>query len=185
MQSYKEIKGWFPDESAKILQELIEGLGVTRVLEVGAYLGRSTGFFAERVDAVTVIDPFTTEGWADAEINGDVKAWAGEGSFYNKFHANMCDLGVIDKINIVEATSAQASRLKKTQLSFSHPELVYIDGAHDYENVKQDLLLWKDYAMKVICGDDYDDNWPGVKKAVDEVFPERVIEGRFWYVIYE
>ena len=62
--------------------------------------------------------------------------------------------------------------------------LVYIDALHDYESVKEDIQLWDKKASRIVCGDDYDENWPGVKQAVDEIYGDRVkIIGRFWYVV--
>ena len=55
-------------------------------------------------------------------------------------------------------------------------DFVYIDGAHDYENVKADIQAWmpKLRAGGVMSGHDYGDPGPAkdVKIAVDEVFPK-------------
>ena len=46
-------------------------------------------------------------------------------------------------------------------------DFIYIDGSHEYENVKDDLEKYYPLAKKIIGGHDY--YWkPGVKKAVDE-----------------
>lgn len=46
-------------------------------------------------------------------------------------------------------------------------DFIYIDGSHEYENVKADLQRYYPLANKLIAGHDY--YWkPGVKKAVDE-----------------
>lgn len=53
-------------------------------------------------------------------------------------------------------------------------DFVYIDGLHDYESVKNDILLFekKVRAGGLICGHDY--NLRGVKKAVNEIYGDRV-----------
>ena len=50
-------------------------------------------------------------------------------------------------------------------------DLVFIDGDHNYDPVRADLVAWwpklkSDYS--VFCGHDYSDEFPGVKRAVDE-----------------
>lgn len=69
-------------------------------------------------------------------------------------------------------------------------DLIYIDGNHDYEYIKQDILL---YLPKVkiggyMCGDDY--NWKNkdsgnelsVKKAVDEILNDFIVKGKSQWV---
>jgi hypothetical protein len=56
-------------------------------------------------------------------------------------------------------------------------DVVFIDGSHDYQSVKRDIALWRTRVRPAggrLCGHDYDDNWPGVKQAVDEAFGSRV-----------
>lgn len=55
--------------------------------------------------------------------------------------------------------------------------MVYLDGNHSYENVKSELLHWKD--VPFLCGDDYHPAHQGVTRAVDEMLardPKRI----FW-----
>lgn len=58
-------------------------------------------------------------------------------------------------------------------------DMVFIDGAHAYEAVLADLAAWLPHTRKLICGHDYyagpDAGFPGVAKAVDEVFGSRVV----------
>lgn len=54
-------------------------------------------------------------------------------------------------------------------------DMVFIDGAHDYDSVVADIAAWLPKARRLICGHDYNHpGYPGVKAAVDEVFGERV-----------
>ena len=57
-------------------------------------------------------------------------------------------------------------------------DLIYIDGLHDYENVKEDMLislpLLNDGGF--ISGHDFSPEYPGVEKAVREIFPNSEIE---------
>lgn len=174
--TYKDIFGWFRDEEAASLDRLIKENGAKTVLEIGAFLGRSTAFFAERVDNVVVVDPFIM--WEEGRNNGDAVREGGE-SFFGKFVKNMYECGVSEKVDPYVATSVEIwDTLKGRKF-----DLVYIDGAHDYKSVLTDLKLYGESASMVICGDDYDENWPGVRDAVNEIFGDRVkVEGRLWYV---
>jgi predicted O-methyltransferase YrrM len=174
---YKDIQGWFPDKSAEVLSEVIKQHEVKDVIEVGAFLGRSTVFFANECKHVTSIDPFTLEGWKDGQANGDARR-AGE-NFYQKFVDNIIVCGVAHKVTSIVASSANAEK--------EHPELsadlIYVDAAHDYESVLEDIKRWLPHTKKVICGDDYDEHWHGVRRAVDELLPDRIVEGRIWYKV--
>lgn len=50
-------------------------------------------------------------------------------------------------------------------------DFIFIDGSHEYEDVKEDLFIWYSKVKKggTIAGHDYT-TYPGVKKAVDEFF---------------
>jgi len=70
-------------------------------------------------------------------------------------------------------------------------DFVFIDGDHSYNGVKKDIELWlpKIKSTGWIGGHDYDHpRLPGVKKAVDEMFPSDVVEfdvNRTWFVKLE
>jgi hypothetical protein len=54
------------------------------------------------------------------------------------------------------------------------PSLVFIDAAHDYKSVKQDIAWAVSTGCPVISGHDYDEIHPGVVKAVDEAFGDNI-----------
>ena len=176
-----EIFGWFNDNHKEALTELIKKHQVKTVIEIGSFLGKSTAFIAKQVDKVVCIDPFVF--WEDKDRpNGDVAAYGGE-DFFDKFWANMTTEGVSQKLEIHRGTSVDSLAVV-TNLNPNGVDLVYIDGLHDYESVLQDIKLYHSQANKVICGDDYDENWPGVVKAVNEYYEDDVKHnGNFWYVI--
>lgn len=172
--TFDDIPGWFPIESSYILGGLIDKHKVRTVIEIGSYLGRSTAFFASKVEHVTAIDPFVM--WEEGRNDGTPIREAGE-DFYDKFLANT---STFPNITTFRAASEDAWKTQKYRFV---ADMIYIDALHDYESVKADILMWQDRTMKVICGDDYDDNWPDVQQAVDELLPNRVVEGRIWYAI--
>ena len=61
-------------------------------------------------------------------------------------------------------------------------DVVFIDAAHDYENVRQDIELWlpKVKPGGLLCGHDFFRDWPGVIRAVNELLPQRKIQEAIW-----
>tara|TARA_R110000772_G_scaffold80153_5_gene171267 strand:+ start:1780 stop:2340 length:561 start_codon:yes stop_codon:yes gene_type:complete len=64
---------------------------------------------------------------------------------------------------------------------------IYIDGAHDYDSVKQDIQLCLPLLAKggIIAGHDYQQEHGGVQKAVDELLgkPTHCFEDESWMIL--
>ncbi len=62
-------------------------------------------------------------------------------------------------------------------------DLIFIDGNHEYCQVKEDILSWlpKIRVGGILAGHDYDPTIPifdGVKRAVDEIFGNQIMLGK-------
>lgn len=170
--SMTEIFGWFPIESERFLEQSIKENDIKTVIEIGSFVGKSTIFFARHCDKVYAVDPFIE--WEDSGIDGNARQYGSD--FYSQFISNIVDSGVRDKIEVLRMSSEEANKQDITA------DLIYIDGSHMYENVKKDIEMWLPRANKIICGDDYDEHWPNVKKAVDDTLKSKAkINGRIWY----
>jgi len=68
-------------------------------------------------------------------------------------------------------------------------DMVYLDGAHDYDNVVADIRCWwkKLRIGGLLCGHDYNNDWdcPDVKVAVDELFPSASTDSCDWWIVKE
>jgi predicted O-methyltransferase YrrM len=171
-----EIKGWFPPESAATLERLIKEHNIKSVLEVGTFVGKSALFFSKLVDKVFCVDTFEKNN--ELRENGvDVKE-----DFFGEFKDNMIKSGAWPKLHVMRMNSKEAAELF-VEGTHKPAELIYLDASHDFGNVLRDIMLWTPLAGSIICGDDYDENWPGVKQAVDRYFYNAKVEGRFWFVI--
>jgi precorrin-6B methylase 2 len=57
-------------------------------------------------------------------------------------------------------------------------DMVFLDGDHEYEAVAADIAAWLPKTRKLLCGHDYNSpEFPGVAKAVDEIFGDRLTFG--------
>lgn len=123
------------------------------VVEVGSYSGVSSELFALFCKQLYCVDRWT--GFAvEAE--------------------KIFDQLIIKYNNIIKikSTSHDAAKIFPDHSI----DLLYIDAEHTYEVVKDDILSWtsKIKFTGIISGHDY--NWPGVKKAVNEIFYNKAIK---------
>ena len=86
------------------------------------------------------------------------------------------------KTTILKATSSEGAVLVPSDL-----DLVFIDGDHSYEHVKQDIITWKPKVRTggLLTGHDYSLFFPDVMKAVNECLPNKFVVGKdsVWAVI--
>jgi len=131
------------------------------VVEIGAYLGRTTVFMAKVLELfgqspkILSIDPF--ERCTPDNFNP-------QGS-YARYMKNLRDFGVDRQCMALAAFSEDAAPVVPGNIG-----VLVIDGWHYYDAVKKDLEL---YLPKVVPGgyvfvDDYGPAYPDVVRAVDE-----------------
>jgi len=90
------------------------------------------------------------------------------------------------KVEILKMDSIKAATL----IEDDSLDFVFIDGNHSYDSVKNDILAYvpKIKIGGILSGHDYirfknePEHRYDVKKAVDELFPNRSIEGTIWWV---
>jgi Predicted O-methyltransferase len=129
------VEGWLTVEEGELLYRLARactGEGV--IVEIGSFKGKSTiwlarGSLAGARTRVVAIDPHT--GSTEHRHDG-APVWT-----YDEFLANLHRAGVEEVVRPVVATSAEAAA-HFDQLV----ELLFIDGDHRYEMVRQDFDLW-------------------------------------------
>ena len=154
------------------------------IVEIGSFLGRSAAFMAveiansgKRIRFVCV-DPFL----GVLGVLGDKKL-VDERCAIEAFRANLERGGVDHLVETMAMLSVEAA-VKFEDISV---DFVFIDGAHDYPNVRADLCAWlpKVKSGGVIAGHDYGDGWPMVRVAVQEVLSyhnvKERLDGVFWY----
>ncbi len=152
------------------------------VVEVGVALGKSIAYLARKcIDAgrkdirIYAVDP-----WAGTARNGEQQANgpATPDGDYELFIEQMkkhCP-EELERIRIIRKESVKGAEA----FSDHTVQLVVLDAAHDYDSVKQDIAVWlpKIAMGGAIGGDDFVDDFPGVKKAVNEAFDGYSVEVR-------
>ncbi len=136
------VEGWLQDCEGELLFNLARGCeGRGAIVEVGSWKGKSTiwlgrGSLAGKKAHVWAVDPHTGSG-EHHEAFGSV--WT-----FDEFKKNVTESGLDEVVTPIVKTSEEAA------LSFREPvELVFIDGAHDYESARRDFELW---SPKVVDG---------------------------------
>jgi len=142
-----DIEGWLLAEEGRELANLARG---KRVLEIGSYCGLSTVCMARTVDHVVTIDTHDGRGTPTPR------------NTFNTLMANLWRHGVAEKVTAVVGTSSDWADEDKF-------DLVFIDGAHDFESVSTDMVnavvMLKDDGLLVFH--DYGGEHEGVTGTVD------------------
>jgi predicted O-methyltransferase YrrM len=164
--------GWLGRDAARVLFGLArDGPGEGRVVEVGAYLGRSTIVLADGLKArdqderVVSIDPH------DAVLYRDGVGTSSADTMPLYLH-NLEAAGVRDRVLAIRATSADAAK------GWDEPvRLLYVDALHDTASVLQDIELWTPHIAP--CGVIVFDDFPiiDVQRALAEGVRRGMLEG--------
>jgi predicted O-methyltransferase YrrM len=169
MKTYSDIEGWFCFQPfyLRMASEYFQNGMVA--LEMGVFKGKSICFLANEIKKRSLsMKLYGIDRWASYQE-------------YDEFLKNAKDCGVSEFIEPIRATSEVASKL----FSDDTFDFLFIDGSHEYEDVKADLGFWypKLKGGGIIAGDDYDPAHPGVIQAVDERFDaEAKKQWPVWYV---
>jgi len=163
------IDGWMSPEELLWLAEKAEQS--QNLLEIGSWKGRSARALAENTKGhLTCIDTWGPSG--DVATAAEFAKGIAENKnnpdwLWDEFRINMIGL---DNVGAIRKSSIEAVKDIPKDMRF---DLIFIDGAHDAESVKADIRAWEPFLAPngVLCGHDYDNLWPGVKDAVNLLFP--------------
>jgi predicted O-methyltransferase YrrM len=148
-------------------------------VEVGSFEGRSAAYMGvEIINSNKAIKFDCVDTWMGSEehegmyVGENIKRDADY--LFNEFRKNTIPISHI--MEPIRTSSLEASQLYRDRSL----DFVFLDAAHDYENVKNDILSWLP-KVKVggwIAGHDYFLEHFGVKEAVDEIFESHLVELR-------
>ncbi len=186
-----DVRGWGGNDT--YFHRIIDKYRPKRIIEVGTWLGQSAINMAKYTQSsglkcdIVCVDTWlgALEFIEDSHPMRNLRKLHGYPQVYYQFLSNIINEGVADIIRPFPQTSVIAARhFKRTNLT---ADVIYIDGSHDYDDVKADINAYWGLVNEGGClfGDDYD-GWPEVRKAVDEFVDSNnlnlEVEGRFWKI---
>lgn len=128
--------------------------------EVGVFAGYFTGILLDKIPGLKLV---AVDNWDGL--------WRRSKKAFDDQFANDPRVRTVDRSSVEAATTVPDYSL----------DFVYIDAAHDYQNVKKDITAWypKVHPGGIVCGDDYyltRHGNEGVIRAVNEFVKEHNIE---------
>ncbi len=180
----RKCPGWFAEDEIKFLIDIAKSYSkiADNYVELGSFLGKSLnslsiGFENSKVK-ITCIDI-----WQDPSAPSIFKL-TGDILFAMHFDQFLkWTYWFKDNLNIIRWNSWKASEFFENQSI----DIIFLDAAHDFENVFRDIVSWLPKLKKngIIIGHDYVDSHPGVKLAVKKVFGKNFDRGPggIWYKI--
>jgi predicted O-methyltransferase YrrM len=182
-------QGWMDEEFLNVFKTALEGKTDTlNIIEVGTWKGKSAiTMIKECLDKnikprIVTVDTWlgAPEFWSTQEDSErDLGFIDGYPSVFYTFTRNIKSSGFSEYVFPLPISSFQGADVLQ-KYGFS-ADIIYIDGAHEYDAVKSDIFKYIDLLKPggIMLGDDY--NWPGVKKAVDELGNFK-LQGRVWWI---
>jgi len=138
--------------------------GKKRILEVGSWKGRSTHALctgaAKTGGAVYAVDHF-----GGSSEEGDYTHGADPEETYNAFRENTKQFS---SLVVHRADSLEAAK----EYPDGFFDMIFIDGTHDFENVRADILAWAPKCRGLLSGHDFSPTWPNVQAAVRSAIGE-------------
>jgi hypothetical protein len=157
------------------LKHLVNYCGINEIVmvEIGSYAGESTSIFMStgKIKQLTAVDP-----WQNGYDDRDAASYAIDMSKVEKmFDARVSPFDNVKKFKMTGDEAVK--RFEDASL-----DLVYIDGCHTYEAVKNDIQKWlpKIKESGFIAGHDW--GFKAIKKAIEEELgsPDKVFSDSSW-----
>jgi glycosyltransferase involved in cell wall biosynthesis len=177
--------GWFDQNDTNEFRSIIKEStkSYLNIVEIGAWMGRGTTKISELLEEHKLGSILYSIDTFEGSIEHNKSDQYNEilPKLYNQYLSNIYHKDAVRNTRVIRGSSTEIVN----QFPDNFADCIYIDAAHDYESVKRDIELWlpKLTDNGILCGDDYPD-WPGVKKAVDELAKEKGYKvyntGKFW-----
>lgn len=178
MSASTEVDGWFGKTEKVVYDAQVErARDGARFVEVGCWKGRSSCHMAAAIrGSGKQIELFCVDTWMGSEEHVNEQC-VQSNTLYQEFLSNTQSFK--DIVWPVRLPSVKASE----NFEDDSCDFIFIDAAHDYENVVADIDAWlpKLKANGVLAGHDYSPTYPGVIQAVEKKFGGRVtLYGTCW-----
>lgn len=147
------------EKRRRFIEVLAKKFGWKTGAEVGCLVGWTHFYLLENLPSIKLyaVDNWLSDSGSDHYSNQDKNK--------EVFYQGAAKFG--DRCTILEMDSISAAK----KVPDESLDFIFIDGDHSYEGCKKDILAWLPKIKKTgwLLGHDYH-QYPGVKKAVDEIF---------------
>ena len=169
-----EIEGWLTPKEGRCLQELVGKAPGKIIVEIGAWKGRSTAYLLETCQehdkVLFTVDHF--RGSIEHQIPGQLL------DTYPEFKANIAKIPHDPaRLHVMKMDSlVAANRFEDRSIG-----LIFIDGSHEYVDIKADLAAWLPKVVGIVAV--HDSNDTNVQKAINELNITRInqIDSLAWW----
>ncbi len=178
--------GWMSDKELSFLAEVAGDLKANSIIyEIGSFCGKSTLAMADNAPddcVIHCIDPW------DYKI--DTFKWSVELNRFDNGDPIIVDLSTFKQFCINLQDHVKSGKVVphvekwKDFIPTEKSDFTFIDGDHEYESVKHDILKAKEWTKigGIIAGHDYP-NYDGVFKAINEIFWDGVfVTDTIWWI---
>ena len=188
---HRSVPGWLTTADARLLYAFAHhGPGQGAIVEIGSAWGRSTVALASGSkragrERVYAIDPHTGDDWwlhgagrAPGALGMADEAAASRPGYSSLegFRETLRRFDLEDYVIPVVTTSNEAAE----RLDTGPIRLLFVDGLHSYEGVRDDIENWVPRVVRggIVVFDDYTNPLPGVgaRRAVDELLTTGLVE---------
>ena len=153
-------ESWVGPTNAYFLDKFIKDKAINTVVEIGSWIGSSARYIASRLPPDGLL--FAVDCWLGTPESAVLLKDPRLSHLFQLFLSNIKHAGLTHKVVPIRMYSVMAAQLLNVKA-----DLIYIDAAHDYQNVLNDIMAWYPHLNPggVMCGDDWC-LYEGVSKAV-------------------
>ena len=169
-------EGWMKPSELEWLAEKASNLRY--VVEIGSWMGRSTTAMADNMEGLGVI--LAVDTWRGSEEHEALLKDKPPNYVYDLFCRNLKAHIDSGRVCPMRLPSLEAARVFQA-IGYAGFDMVFIDAAHDYENVKADIQAWKPLVKPggLLCGHDW--GHPPIVQAVRELLGNTKSSSTIWY----
>ncbi len=165
----KNVEGFLTDREGQLLYHLANhctGKGI--VVEIGSWKGKSTVWIAQGLTDAGLKGPLVA---IDPHIGSEEHQQPGKKIWtFEAFENNIEKAGFTSIVKPIIRTSAEARQEVNSPIEF-----LFIDGAHDYDNVKQDFDLYFPLVIEGGFIAFHDSQWDGVDQFIQEALKRNIL----------
>ncbi len=167
-----------------VLIELIELHGWKSGVELGVLGGQNIlNLIKECPDLHMVgVDLWEPQRWQESHRDAGGRSYAGVdlNRLLKVLKCRIVERGYQERIELLQmSTLSAASEFIDPIMRGSRPsfDFVFVDADHMEDGVREDIKTWEPLVKVggMILGHDYQKDFPGVIKVVDEIFPDRTL----------